>query len=44
MGSSRGAITGTILPEDVRLMAGLAGAEVACAVAGAVAGDEGQNT
>jgi len=44
VGSSRGGITGTILPEAVRLMAGFAGADVACTAAGAVAGDEGQNT
>ncbi len=43
VGSSRGSTTGTILPEAVRLVPGLAAAEVGCAVTGAAAGDEGQN-
>ena len=39
-----GLTTGTIFPEAVRRMPGLAGAEAVCAVGGAVADDEGQNS
>src|SRR5271166_4117304 len=41
VGSSRGSTTGTIFPEAVRRMPGLAAAAVVCTVAGAAADDEG---
>ena len=42
VGSSRGSTTGTNLPEDVRLVPGLAAVAVVDAVVGAADDDEGQ--
>src|SRR5450631_118561 len=44
VGSSRGSTTGTIFPEAVRLVPGLAAVEVVCAAAGTGVDDEGQNS
>src|SRR5208282_1485575 len=44
VGSSRGSTTGTIFPEAVRRVAGLAGVAAVCVPAGATDVDEGQNS